>query len=100
LRLAIDRLPSGNCRARLAPALEDGLRPVAEPFLLVEAIEQDRTELHRRLAGIGRHGDDGGALVCRGLTRCVVPLNLLRFRDVAICTQHPELAPAEPVSGG
>lgn len=43
--------------------------------------------------------ETGAAFLRRGLTGPVVMLNLLRFRDVADYTQHPELAPAEPITG-
>ena len=43
--------------------------------------------------------ETGAAFVRRGLTGPVVMLNLLRFREVADYTQHPDLAPDEPISG-
>ena len=39
------------------------------------------------------------ALFSRKITGPVVMLNLLRFREVADYSQHPELMPAEPISG-
>lgn len=39
------------------------------------------------------------ALIRRGIVGEVVMLNLLRFRDWADYSEHPELAPAEPISG-
>ncbi|MDH5519948.1 MAG: DUF1330 domain-containing protein, partial [Acidimicrobiia bacterium] len=39
------------------------------------------------------------ALVRRNLTGPVTMLNLLRFREAADYSNHPDLAPAEPVSG-
>lgn len=41
----------------------------------------------------------GRRFVQRGLAGPVVMLNLLRFRDVADYSGHPELAPASPISG-
>jgi uncharacterized protein (DUF1330 family) len=41
----------------------------------------------------------GRAFWQRGITGPVVMLNLLRFRQVADYSAHPELAPAEPISG-
>ena len=38
-------------------------------------------------------------LLTRGIVGPVVMLNLLRFREVADYAQHPELMPAEPISG-
>jgi len=43
--------------------------------------------------------DSGRAFVMRGIQGPVDMLNLLRFRDVADYSQHPALAPAEPISG-
>lgn len=39
------------------------------------------------------------ALFGRKIVGPVVMLNLLRFRDVADYSQHPDLMPAEPISG-
>lgn len=41
----------------------------------------------------------GRALVQRGLTGPIVMLNLLRLKDVADYSAHPDLAPAETISG-
>jgi uncharacterized protein (DUF1330 family) len=41
----------------------------------------------------------GRAFVQRGISGEVVMLNLLRFREVADYSGHPELAPAAPISG-
>lgn len=41
----------------------------------------------------------GRIFVQRGLTGPVIMLNLLRFRDIADYSGHPELAPASPISG-
>lgn len=41
----------------------------------------------------------GAALMARDIPGEVVMLNLLRFREVADYSAHPELAPDEPVSG-
>ena len=41
----------------------------------------------------------GIALFKRGITGKIVMLNLLRFRDVADYSKHPELAPEVPISG-
>lgn len=41
----------------------------------------------------------GRALALRGVAGEVVMLNLLRFREVADYSAHPELAPERPVSG-
>lgn len=41
----------------------------------------------------------GRELFTRGIDGPVVMLNLLRFRAVADYSAHPELAPAEPISG-
>ena len=41
----------------------------------------------------------GRALVMRGIVGPVAMLNLLRFRDVADYSAHPELAPSAPISG-
>ncbi len=43
--------------------------------------------------------DAGRLFVQRGLAGPVVMLDLLRFRDVADYSAHPELAPAMPISG-
>lgn len=43
--------------------------------------------------------DAGAAFVRRGLEGPVVMLNLLRFREVADYSDHPELAPPQPISG-
>jgi uncharacterized protein (DUF1330 family) len=44
--------------------------------------------------------DENGRLVFqRGIEGPVVMLNLLRFRDQADYSEHPELAPAEPIGG-
>jgi hypothetical protein len=41
----------------------------------------------------------GRAFLMRGNSGPVVMLNLLRFRDQADYSAHPELAPAQPISG-
>lgn len=41
----------------------------------------------------------GAALLARGIEGPVTMLNLLRLRDVADYTSHPELAPPLPISG-
>lgn len=41
----------------------------------------------------------GAAFFSRNISGEVVMLNLLRFRQTADYSAHPELAPAEPVSG-
>ncbi|MDQ0393425.1 DUF1330 domain-containing protein [Labrys monachus] len=41
----------------------------------------------------------GGLFMQRGLEGIVTMLNLLRFREVADYTDHPELAPVSPISG-
>lgn len=41
----------------------------------------------------------GRAFVLRGIEGSVVMLNLLRFRDVADYSAHPDLAPETPISG-
>jgi hypothetical protein len=43
--------------------------------------------------------DAGRLFIERGLEGPVIMLNLLRFRAVADYTDHPELAPAAPISG-
>ena len=43
--------------------------------------------------------ESGAALFSRIMTGEVVMLNLLRFRDVADYSAHPELTPSEPISG-
>lgn len=43
--------------------------------------------------------DQFRAVVERGIEGPVVMLNLIRFRDVADYTDHPDLAPDEPISG-
>ncbi len=43
--------------------------------------------------------ENGRRFLERGITGSVVMLNLLRFRDRADYSGHPELAPVEPVSG-
>jgi hypothetical protein len=43
--------------------------------------------------------ESGRALVQRGIKGQVVMLNLLRFRDVADYSAHPELAPQTPIGG-
>lgn len=40
-----------------------------------------------------------GRLLGRGITGSVTMLNLLRFRQDADYSEHPELAPAEPITG-
>ncbi len=42
---------------------------------------------------------NGAALFARDITGEVVMLNLLRFREVADYSDHPKLAPQEPISG-
>lgn len=52
--------------------------------------------------GIGHLEPTQGAgrlFVQRGLEGPVIMLNLLRFREVADYTAHPDLAPAAPISG-
>ncbi|MBV8926167.1 MAG: DUF1330 domain-containing protein [Bradyrhizobium sp.] len=41
----------------------------------------------------------GRALARRGISSSLVMLNLLRFREIADYSAHPELAPAEPITG-
>jgi hypothetical protein len=41
----------------------------------------------------------GAAFFSRGITGEIVMLNLLRFREVADYSDHPELDPGEPISG-
>ena len=41
----------------------------------------------------------GAALLSRHITGAVIMLNLLRFREIADYSQHPELMPSQPVSG-
>lgn len=41
----------------------------------------------------------GAALFSRHITGAVIMLNLLRFREIADYSQHPELMPSQPVSG-
>ena len=41
----------------------------------------------------------GRRFMTRGISGSVVMLNLLRFRDVADYSAHPELAPNAPISG-
>ncbi|VTZ49345.1 conserved hypothetical protein [Methylocella tundrae] len=41
----------------------------------------------------------GRLFIERGLEGSIVMLNLLRFREIADYSAHPELAPASPVSG-
>lgn len=41
----------------------------------------------------------GARFVKRGMVGNIVMLNMLRFRDVADYSAHPELAPATPISG-
>ncbi len=43
--------------------------------------------------------DAGRRFVQRGLSGPIVMLNLLKFRDVADYSDHPELAPDIPISG-
>lgn len=43
--------------------------------------------------------ESGRLLLERGITGPVTMLNLLRFRSIADYSSHPELAPAEPISG-
>lgn len=43
--------------------------------------------------------ESGKALFMRQIEGAVVMLNLLRFRETADYSGHPELAPAEPISG-
>ncbi len=43
--------------------------------------------------------ETGRAFVTRGLEGPVTMLNLLRFREVADYSAHPELAPASPITG-
>ena len=43
--------------------------------------------------------ETGRAFVTRGLEGPVTMLNLLRFREVADYSAHPELAPDTPISG-
>lgn len=43
--------------------------------------------------------ENGAALFARNITGEVVMLNLLRFRETADYTDHPDLAPDEPISG-
>ncbi len=48
---------------------------------------------------IGPTPETGRLFVQRGLAGPVVMLNLLKFRDAADYSAHPELAPAMPISG-
>ena len=48
---------------------------------------------------IGPTPETGRLFVQRGLAGPVVMLNLLKFRDAADFSAHPELAPAMPISG-
>jgi hypothetical protein len=41
----------------------------------------------------------GAALLSRQIQGEVVMLNLLRFKTIADSSQHPQLAPADPISG-
>ncbi|MDV0437386.1 hypothetical protein [Xanthomonas sacchari] len=43
--------------------------------------------------------DAGRSFLQSGMTASLVMLNLLRFREVADYAQHPQLAPAVPISG-
>ena len=43
--------------------------------------------------------DAGRALFMRGIAGNVVMLNLLRFRDIADYSAHPDIAPSTPISG-
>ncbi|GAB6930622.1 DUF1330 domain-containing protein [Paenibacillus sp. JCM 10914] len=43
--------------------------------------------------------NNGMKFVRRNIEGCIFMLNLLRFRDIADYTSHPELAPDEPISG-
>lgn len=43
--------------------------------------------------------ENGAALFARNIGGEVVMLNLLRFREVADYSDHPDLAPDEPISG-
>lgn len=43
--------------------------------------------------------ESGRALFMRGIAGAVVMLNLLRLREVADYSAHPELAPPSPISG-
>ena len=41
----------------------------------------------------------GAALFSRNISGEVIMLNLLRFREIADYSKHPELAPSKPISG-
>lgn len=43
--------------------------------------------------------ENGAALLARNITGEVVMLNLLRFREIADYSKHPELDPGERISG-
>ncbi len=43
--------------------------------------------------------ETGAALFKRNLQGEVIMLNLLRFKDIADYSEHPELAPEQPISG-
>jgi hypothetical protein len=43
--------------------------------------------------------ESGRKFFSRGITGEIVMLNLLRFRDIADYSAHPELAPPVPISG-
>ncbi len=43
--------------------------------------------------------DQGRAFFMRGIKGEVIMLNLLRFREIADYSAHPQLAPATPISG-
>jgi hypothetical protein len=43
--------------------------------------------------------EQGREFFTRGISGSVVMLNLMRFRDVADYSAHPELAPASPLTG-
>lgn len=43
--------------------------------------------------------ENGAALLARNISGEVVMLNLLRFREIANYSGHPDLAPDEPISG-
>jgi len=43
--------------------------------------------------------ENGAALFARNIDGEVVMLNLLKFREIADYSRHPDLAPDEPISG-
>ena len=56
-------------RSRFEAALEHRLLPVLGALSLLEILDADRDELHRRLADAGESGDDDATCGCLGLIR-------------------------------